>query len=535
MTDACTSPGSRSTPLVLAIAREPRLRAHSHIDERSSGFFALGIAKATGRAVALTCTSGTAAANLAPAVIEASEARVPLIVLTADRPPELREIGAGQTIDQIKLYGDAVRWFFEVGNHQATPERIAWIRALACRAWVAASGERPGPVHLNWPLREPLVTAPGGPAPGGRSGGRPWMTVAARAREAARLGDHVAAPARGVIVAGRDDAGLAPAIPALARVAGYPLLADPLSGARRGGAAIAHYDALLRDAEFAREHAPEVVVRVGDLPTSKSLRSWLGALPGARQILVDPELGWQDPASVVELVIRADPRVLEPPPAADPGWLERWRAADARAAAAIEETLGEELSEPNIARAVAAALPSAATVFVAASMPVRDLEWFWPVRDDAPRVLSNRGANGIDGTLSSALGVAAAVPGPVVALIGDVAFAHDLGGLLAASRLGLSLTIVLINNGGAAVFDYLPIARERDVYEQHVATATGLDFERAAALYGFRYERPQSLGALRALLATPAPGTLIEVRTDRQAGVALHERVWSAVARNGIR
>ena len=473
MTDACTSPGSRSTPLVLAIAREPRLRAHSHIDERSSGFFALGVAKATGRAVALACTSGTAAANLAPAVIEASEARVPLIVLTADRPPELREIGAGQTIDQIKLYGDAVRWFFEVGNHEATPERIAWIRALACRAWVAATGDRPGPVHLNWPLREPLVTA-----------------------------------------------------------AGYPLLADPLSGARRGRAAIAHYDALLRDAGFAGEHAPEVVVRVGDLPTSKPLRAWLGALDGARQILVDAQLAWQDPASVVELLIRADPRVLEPPPAAEPGWLEGWRAADALAAGAIEEILGEQLSEPNVARAVADTLPSAATVFVAASMPVRDLESFWPVRDDAPRVLSNRGANGIDGTLASALGVAAAVQGPVVALIGDVAFAHDAGSLLAASRLGLSLTVVLINNGGAAVFDYLPIAREHDVYEQYVATPTGLDFERAAALYGFRYERPETLDGLRGLLAEPAPATLIEVRTDRAAGVALHERVWSAVARS---
>ena len=530
MTDACTSPGSRSTPLVLAIAREPRLRAHSHIDERSSGFFALGLAKATGRAVALACTSGTAAANLAPAVIEASEARVPLIVLTADRPPELREIGAGQTIDQIKLYGDAVRWFFEVGNHEATPERIAWIRALACRAWAAATAERPGPVHLNWPLREPLVTAPAGPATGGRSGGRPWVAVVAGAREPARLGDHVSAAARGVIVAGRDDAGLAPAIPALAQAAGYPLLADPLSGARRGRAAIAHYDALLRDAGFAGEHAPEVVIRVGDLPTSKPLRSWLGSLDGARQIIVDAQLAWQDPASVVELLIRADPRGLEPPPAADPGWLEAWRAADTLAAGAIEEILGEQLSEPNVARALADTLPSAATVFVAASMPVRDLESFWPVRDDAPRVLSNRGANGIDGTLASALGVAAAVQGPVVALIGDVAFAHDAGSLLAASRLGLSLTIVLINNGGAAVFDYLPIAREHDVYEQHVATPTGLDFERAAALYGFRYERPETLATLRGLFAEPAPATLIEVRTERAAGVALHERVWSAVA-----
>jgi 2-succinyl-5-enolpyruvyl-6-hydroxy-3-cyclohexene-1-carboxylate synthase len=535
MTDVCTSPGSRSTPLVLALARARTLRAHSHIDERSSGFFALGIAKATGRPVALACTSGTAAANLAPAVIEASEAAVPLIVLTADRPPELRESGAGQTIDQIKLYGDAVRWFFEVGNHDVTAARIGWIRALACRAYALASGERPGPVHLNWPLREPLVPQGAVPPPaGGRSGGRPWLAVIARAPEAVRLADHVGAPARGVIVAGRDDAGLGPAVPALATAAGYPLLADPLSGARRGAAAIAHYDLLLRDETFAREHAAEVVIRIGDLPTSKPLRTWLGGLDGARQILIDPRLAWQDPASVVELVLRADPRLLEAPPPADPGWLRRWRAADTLAASAIEATLGGELSEPNIARAVAGCLPPDATVFVAASMPVRDLEAFSPLREDPPRVLSNRGANGIDGTISSALGVAAVAAGPVVALIGDVAFAHDLGGLLAASRLRLSLTIVVINNAGAAVFDYLPIAREADVYEQHVATPTGLDFERAAALYGFRYERPQTLEALRALLEQPAGQTLIEVRSDRSAGLALHERVWSAAARGAL-
>jgi 2-succinyl-5-enolpyruvyl-6-hydroxy-3-cyclohexene-1-carboxylate synthase len=530
MTDACTSPGSRSTPLVLALARHRRLRAHSQIDERSSGFFALGIAKATARPVALACTSGTAAANFAPAVIEASEARVPLIVLTADRPPELREIGAGQTIDQIKLYADAARWFFEVGNHDVTDERIAWIRALACRAYAVAGGERAGPVHLNWPLRDPLVPDGVRPPSGGRPGGRPWTTVRPRAAEPARLADHISTAARGVIVAGRDDAGLAPAIPELARLSGYPLLADPLSGARRGPAAIAHYDLLLRDRIFVQDHAPEVVIRVGDLPTSRALRNWLGGLENARQILVDSQSAWQDPSSVVELILHADPRLLEPPPAADPGWLETWRAADARAAATIDRTLGDELTEPNVARAIASTLPPDATVFVAASMPVRELESFWPVRDDVPRVLSNRGANGIDGTLSSALGVAAVADGPVVVLIGDVAFAHDLGGLLAASRLRLSLTIVLINNGGAAVFDYLPIARELDVYEQHVATPTGLDFEQAARLFGFRHEQPRTLEALRALLVEPARETLIEVRTDRAAGVALHRRVAAAVA-----
>jgi 2-succinyl-5-enolpyruvyl-6-hydroxy-3-cyclohexene-1-carboxylate synthase len=530
VTDACTSPGSRDTPLVLALARQPRLRAYSHIDERSSGFFALGIAKASGRPVVLTCTSGTAAANLSPAVIEASEARVPLIVLTADRPPELRDTGAGQTIDQIKLYGDAVRWFFEVGNHEVDDERIAWVRALACRSHASATGERPGPVHLNWPLRDPLVPQTPRRPRGGRSGSHPWVAVAPRALRGARLGEHISEPARGVIVAGRHDAGLAPAIPALARAAGYPLLADPLSGARRGAAAVAHYDLLLRDQDFADTHAPEVVVRVGDLPTSKPLRSWLGELEGARQILIDPELAWQDPASVVELVLRADPRLLDPPPRAESGWLEAWRAADAAAGAAIEHTLGDELSEPNVARAIATTLAADATVFVAASMAVRELESFWPVRDDAPRVLSNRGANGIDGTLSSALGVAAACDGPVVALIGDVAFAHDLSGLLAASRLALSLTIVLINNGGAAVFDYLPVAGEHDVYEEHIATPTGLDFGQAARLYGFRHERPQTLTELRGLLAGPERQTLIEVCTDRAEGVALHKRVSAAVS-----
>jgi 2-succinyl-5-enolpyruvyl-6-hydroxy-3-cyclohexene-1-carboxylate synthase len=530
MTDACTSPGSRSTPLVLALARHPRLRAHSHIDERSGGFFALGIAKATGRPVAVACTSGTAAANFAPAVIEAGEARVPLIVLTADRPPELRGTGAGQTIDQIKLYGDAVRWFFEVGNHEVTDERIAWARTLAGRAYAAATGERPGPVHLNWPLREPLVPEGVRPARGGRSGGRPWTVVRRCAARPASLAAHIDGSARGVIVAGRDDRGLSPGVPELARAAGYPLLADPLSGARRGDAAIAHYDPLLRDRAFANAHAPEVVVRVGDLPTSKPLRSWLARLDGAKQILVDPEHAWQDPASVVDVVLRADPLLLEPPPPAAAGWLEDWRTADAAADAAIERTLADDLSEPNVARVIATTLPADATVFVAASMPVRELESFWPVRDDAPRVLSNRGANGIDGTLSSALGVAAVAEGPVVALIGDVAFAHDIGGLLAARRLSLSLTIVLINNGGAAVFDYLPIAGEQDVYEHHVATPPGLDFEAAARLYGFVHEQPESLAELRALLQRPAGATLIEVRTDRAAGVELHRRVWSAVA-----
>ncbi len=526
---ACTSPGSRSAPLVLALARAPGLCAHSNVDERAGGFFALGLAKASGRPVAVTCTSGTAAANLMPAVIEASEACVPLIVLTADRPAELREVGAGQTIDQVKLYGGAVRWFFEVGNHEATPERERWIRALACRAVAVATSERPGPVHLNWGLREPLVPeVPPTPLTAGRDGGRPWITVTRPAGTATPLDALIGEARRGVIVAGRDDQGLAPQIPALARAAGYPLLADPLSGARRGSAAIAHYDLLLRSESFAAEHAPEVVIRLGDLPTSKALRSWLGALDDVPQILVDPHGSWQDPASVVDTVIRADPRTLQPPAPAARAWLEAWRDADARVAERLDAVIGPELSELGAIRALATALPDSATVFVAASMPVRQLESCWPVRDDGPRVLSNRGANGIDGTLATALGIAASGGGEVVAIVGDVAFAHDIGALVAVRRLGIEITIVLLDNGGGAIFDHLPIAAQTDVYEQHVATPPELDFGQAAALFGLAYERPATLADLRRALAMPAGARLVHVVSNRAAAFALHHAVIRA-------
>src|SRR4051794_32306909 len=283
--DAVTSPGSRSTPLVLSLARNPRLRASSLIDERSAAFFALGQAKASGVPSVLSCTSGTAVLNYAPAVYEAFEARVPLLVLTADRPPELRDVGAGQTVDQIEVYGSAAKWFFEVDDHPASPARVRWLRQLACRAfWTAVDG-RPGPVHLNFAFREPLVPDPGGLpdaqlAPG-REGGRPWVTrpkVRTEPGQALLDGLQAALRPRTAIVAGRAerDPALGAAVAAFAERAGFPLLADPLSGARRGPAAIAHYDALLRDPGWATAHAPEVVLRVGDLPTSKPLRTWLG-------------------------------------------------------------------------------------------------------------------------------------------------------------------------------------------------------------------------------------------------------------------
>ncbi len=540
--DACTSPGSRSTPLVLSLVRERRLRSTSHIDERCGGFFALGLAKASGLPVALACTSGTAAANYAPAVIEAREARVPLIVLTADRPPELRDVGAGQTIDQVKLYGGAAKWFREVDDHPATPERIRWLRGLACRAfWTALEG-RPGPVHLNFSLREPLVLGeplpPDEPGGGGRPDGRPWVTRSRGIQGAGTcIPRELERRPRALIVAGRAerDPLLGPALADFAERAGLPLLAEPTSGARRGPAAIAHYDALLRDPEWGAERAPELVLRVGDLPTSKPLRQWLAGLGGETlQIALDPENAWQDPAGAAAVFLAADPRaVIEALPSGsrDDSWLESWTAPDRAAAAAIAAAL-DELSEPRVAAELGARLPADATLVVASSMPIRDVETFFPARPDPPRVLSNRGANGIDGTVSTAFGVAAGSNGSTVLLIGDVALAHDLGGLLAAGRLGLPLTIVLLDNDGGGIFDFLPVAGEGEDYERHVATPHGLDFAHAAALYGLVHDpvsTPAELAsALDRALARDRT-TLIHVRTDRGQNVGLHRRVWEAV------
>ena len=548
LTDACTSPGSRSSPLVLALVRESRLRAWSHVDERCAGFFALGLAKASGRPAAVAVTSGTAAAELAPAVHEAREARVPLLVLTADRPPELREIGAGQTIDQVKLYGSAAKWFFEVGTHEATPERLRWMRSLACRAYWTACEGRQGVVHLNFALREPLVAEGDLPADDtGRPDGRPALDRAEAdplpvPGALQTLADAAERRPRGVIVAGRWERGpaLGLAVAGLAETAGYPVLADPLSGARLSDMAVPHYDALLRDEDFAGAQRPELVLRVGDLPTSKPLRAWLAGATEALQVAISPDGVIQDPDGVVALALAADPAVTlaelneHVARAPDAAWVDAWRRAEDAAAGAVEAALDAEAedSEPAVVAELGRRLPHQATLVVASSMPVRDVESFFPARPDPPRVLSNRGANGIDGTVSTAFGVAAAGDGPAVLLIGDVALAHDVGGLLAASRLGLRLTIVLLNNEGGGIFHFLPLAGQEEIFEKHVATPTGLDFARAAALYGCQHHVVSGAAFGDALeTALRAEGTtILEVRTDRVANLALHRSLTAAVA-----
>ena len=497
---------------MLALTNERELRCWSHVDERSAAFFAVGLAKTTRRAVVVTCTSGTAAANFAPAVHEAHEARVPLIVLTADRPAELRDTGAGQTIDQVKMFGGAAKWFVEMDVAEASAERERWVRRLACRAVWTAEGGRPGPVHLNVPLREPLVpptSLPPGPV-GPRAGGRPFL---ARTRDEPS-GAPLELGGPGWVVAG---GGADPGVVAWAEAAGWPLLADPLSGVRSGGAAVAHFDAL---AEVLPD--PACVVRAGDLPTSKRLRRRLAALT-CPQVSLDPELAWPDPDGAVSHVHPGPVERLRAP-AAEPGWLARWRDADAAAARAADEVLGDGVSEPNVARHLGRVLDAGELLWVASSMPVRDVEALWPVRDDGPRVLSNRGANGIDGLPSSAFGAAAAGAGAVTLLVGDVAVLHDLGGLLAHRRLGLDLRLVVLNNDGGGIFSFLPVAEAAPpgVFEAHVATPHGTDFARVAALFDLPYTRAENLDDVT------RPG-LVEVRTDRAENLALHRRLHAAM------
>jgi 2-succinyl-5-enolpyruvyl-6-hydroxy-3-cyclohexene-1-carboxylate synthase len=544
MEHACTCPGSRNTPIVLSIAREQRLRAWSHIDERSAGFFAIGAARASGKPVAVTCTSGTAAANLLPSVIEAREAAVPLIVLTADRPPELRDVGAGQTIDQIKLYGDAVKWFVELGVPEATPDRLRWVRALACRAYWTAIGGRPGPVHINIPLREPLVLdeplpeeEPGG---GGRPHGQPWL-VQERARAAApRAVPRRHEFSRTVFVVGELGANplLGRRVAAFAERARVPLLADPLSGARSGTAAVAHFDLILRDSELAKALAPDVVCRIGELPTSKPLRNWIAGLDQAHHVLFAPDDRWSDPSARVtqrivgplaDLLDRVEGDDVVPD---DSDWLDRWTQADRTVAHAIAEPLtGSGLNEPTTITALAQFLPASATLFVGASMPIRDVEEFFPTLAEPPRVMANRGANGIDGTVSSAFGAAAASGAEVVLVLGDLTLAHDIGGLLAARRLGLKLTIVLINNDGGGIFNFLPVSSQGEIFEQHVATPAGLDYVHAAALYGCLHRPVAGFDEYVDALMTALAGeqtTIIEVRTERVANRQLHADVEAA-------
>ncbi len=429
--NVCIAPGSRSTPLALMIARHPRIKVWLNLDERSNSFFALGMAKASRQPVAILCSSGTATANFFPAVVEARLGRVPLIVMTADRPPELRDVGAPQTIDQIRLYGSHPKWSVEVAHPEATPDLLRYARTIAGRAAATARTEPAGPVHLNFPFREPLIPLPPDGAidtalvedPGmtGRAGGEPYVAVdsAPGVLDAAEIDDLAADLRRferGLIICGPQfDAQLAEPVTRLGEALGFPVLADPLSLVRCGPHArdvvIDSYDAFLRDSTLGERLKPDVVLRFGAMPTSKPVLLFLQRFSDVRHVVIGE--GWEDPMLMAARVVNADPRrACEAllgrfdEPSRSRVWLEMWQSIDRSSREAIAGVLGQ-LDEPFEGRVfaeLAEILPDRATVWASSSMPVRDLDTFFPKSARSLTFLSNRGANGIDGVISSALG-----------------------------------------------------------------------------------------------------------------------------------
>ncbi|HEV2858858.1 MAG TPA: 2-succinyl-5-enolpyruvyl-6-hydroxy-3-cyclohexene-1-carboxylic-acid synthase [Solirubrobacterales bacterium] len=549
---AVISPGSRSTPLAVALWRQPEIEVNVIVDERSAGFFALGAAQVSGEPVALLCTSGTALVNYHPAVVEADESGIPLLVLSADRPPELRGIGAGQTIDQIKSFGASVRWFSEVGTHEADDSGLLHYRSVACRALAKARGEvRPGPVHLNLPWREPLapvpvegaVTATDPLALKGREG-RPLTAVTGieQAPSAFLLDEvagHIRSARSGVIVAGRQlDPNLREPLARLAKAAGFPILADPTSqlrcGPHDGSHVVASYDLLLRDEGFAGSVAPDLVLRFGEMPTSKPLRAWIDD-SGADQLIVDPRGGWNEPSNKAAAILRAEPIALAT------GWAERlggepqqptrWLEAETAAQSALSEAFGSggDLSEPALHRALGACHQDGDLVYTSSSMPIRDQEAFLAPSEADVSFLSNRGANGIDGLISSGIGAAHASGRPTTIVTGDLGLLHDIGGLAALRDVSTPVRIVVIDNSGGGIFHFLPqqAALDLDEFEALLGTPRGIDAVKAAALFDLPHRRLDSLDQLPGALAA---GTgLIEVRTDRQNNVAVHRHLAQRV------
>ena len=595
LAEAVVAPGSRSAPLAMALheraggaaadvpgqpeAGAAGLRLHVRTDERSAAFLALGLAKASGIPAVAVCTSGTAAANFHPAVVEADEACVPLIVLTADRPPELRGTGANQAIDQIKLYGSAVRWFCETGTGQDRPGMAGYWRSLACQAWAHAagrSGAPPGPVHLNVPLAEPLVPD-GDPAwcepLDGRADGTPWTRTGATA--AGNAPGSPAAPGlpgtgRGVLICADGNYDPAPLL-AHAEARGWPVLAEPSSNARYGPNALSAYPYLLAVPGFCSRHRPEVIVTAGKPGLSRQQLAFLGesTAAGARHVVVADRTGrWTDPARTASSIVPAPQPAPQPGPqpgtqadqqaaagAGAPvvtGWLMSWLTADAAARAAVDAVLDAEpsaepaaegaalpaLSEPRLARDLAAALPDGALLWAASSLPIRDLDMHMPPRTGL-RVLANRGASGIDGLVSAAIGAALAHQrsggGAAAALLGDLALLHDQNGLiLGPAEPRPDLAIVVADNDGGGIFSLLEQAAFPASFERVFGTPHGVDPGAVAGAVRLPYHRLDRPADLRPVLEACAPRgsgpQLIGMRASREAGTRLRHRLREAAA-----
>ena len=550
---AVVSPGSRSTPLTVALARHPGIEAVPVLDERSASFFALGLARQHHRPVLLVCTSGTAGANYFPAVIEAQESGVPLLVITADRPPELRDCRSGQTIDQQKLFGSHVNFHHELAVPAASLPLLRYLRQTVAHAWERTRWPAAGPVHLNAPFRDPLAPVADRTAAPLRAAWRDDRFFAG-VRESAAGASVPTEPApglagffsvgRGLIVAGPSqpadlDAYVA-AVGRLSAALGWPVLADALSPLRNRQselpALVTAYDLIARSSRLTRRLRPDAVLCLDGWPTSKALRDWLGAAQPEVFVVSSQPLN-ADALHLRTRHLRQSVESLAAParsPARNDAWLQAWAASGAALVEACERELAQQAGrfEGRACQLLPRHLPRGTPVFLANSMPVRDAEYFWPGNDRGHAIFFNRGANGIDGTLSTALGIAHGSR-PAVLVTGDLALLHDTNGWLLRKKFRGSLTIVLINNEGGGIFGHLPVARFDPPFEEYFATPQTVDFRRLAGAYGAGHVRVRDWAHFSRLVSRlPARGVrLLELRTDRKRDAAFRQELFASLSR----
>ncbi len=552
----CVAPGSRSTPLVAALAENKSARSLVHFDERGTAFAALGYARAAGRPAAWITTSGTAVANGLPAVAEAATDGVPMILLTADRPPELRQTGANQTIDQPDIFGDYIRWRFDLPAPEEAVDP-AMVLTTVDQAVYRSRRAPSGPVHLNLMFREPFLPDPEEDpdeellAPlRWRQSSQPYTRYAAtkpavEPYEVEHLLEALRPVKRGLVVAGRlrgreqGEAALG-----LAEALGWPLLPDVGSQVRLGihsKSLVAYHDALLASEPFKEANAPEAVLHIGGRALSKRLEQFLARSRPHPYVVVRENPFRLDPGHQVTHSIEADvvgfceelAQMAGGGSSVDPTWTAVWHEASGRVGDYLDHLFAGtgELNEPLVARLISRRIPEGHGLCVASSMPIRDVDTFAATDGAIVPVAANRGASGIDGTVATAAGFARGSGLPITLLIGDLALLHDLNSL--AMLRDLPVVVVVLNNDGGAIFSFLPVARHREFFEPYFGTPQGVSFEGAAKMFGPAYELPRTteefVEAYGAAVARGAP-TLIEVRTDREENVALHRKLLSKIS-----
>ncbi len=540
LTAVCIAPGSRSTPLALAFFASNEIRVYHHLDERSAAYFALGVALAGEKPVALVCTSGTAAANFYPAIIEAQMSQVPLLILTADRPPELRHSGANQTIDQVKMFGDHVLWSVDVALPQPEAPALALrsLRTLAARALARSNGLVKGPVHLNFPFRKPLepVDADGWfTAMGTKTGQRPYTQIdigilQPTAEQVACLTEVIAGHPRGLIICGpRCPTGDFPtAVTQLSAATGYPILADPLSGVRFGPqvnttAVLGGYETFLQGTHTSWPK-PDVILRFGSVPTSKWLNNYLNHIDPSYHIHIQESGIWADDNQVTSHFFQVNalnlchqliPTIRRP---ADRRWQQHWLEVETRCWSTAGESLQDFMFDGAVITALLDQLPPDTTLFVGNSLAIRHVDQFGRPREKPLRLFANRGASGIDGNVSTGLGIAAASNRPTVLLVGDITFYHDSNGLLAVRQFGLDkVIIVVVNNNGGGLFRRLPVAQIEPPFEEFFLTPHGLEFAPLAAMYGLNYHLAADIPSFRSMFdaaLSANSASIIEIQTD---------------------